>query len=384
MGGGGVGHRKVIGGWVVGSVAASLAMGQAPVQTPAHTSVQTPALQLERPLEVLTPWGQRVVPNLDNHVDLETCRQLRDGQAWAEGAEIGRRLRADFTAGRLRLERYPWRVLDGVHVLGHQGFEQLSYLIDTGDGLLLVDPSLDRWHEEWLAQIRLLGHQPSDVKWVLLTHAHIDHGQSAHRWKALGARLLVGAGDVRPMESCNRIVATWVEPQADGRCTPVTVDVPVHDGDVITLGRLALHALATPGHTPGSIALYFERAGRHVLISGDIALHNGRHAWMDNPFADWRQYLTSLEKLTRFSIDGQPVRFDVLLPGHGTIDLDQAQRSVNETLRVVRTLVARREAGERISWIEPYPWNWAQGQRCGPPATSPVGAPPHPAGPAQP
>lgn len=333
-----------------------LQLGAAAAQTRAAPDAQAP-------LTLRTPWGQRVAPNLDNYVDIQTYRTLKPGQAWAEGAALSRQLRDDYLAGRLAVERYPWRVADGVFVLGHAQMEQLIYLIDTGDGLLLVDPSLERWQDELIGEVRQLGYTPAQVKWVLLTHAHIDHGQSAHLWRRRGAQILIGEGDAHPLQSCNSVVATWVEPQADGRCTPCPVDQRIHDGDLLRLGRLTLHAIATPGHTPGSTAFYFERAGRGFLLSGDIALHNGRHAWMGNPYADWHQYLASLGKLADFTLEGRPVRFDVLLPGHGTVDLEQAHRSVIETQRIVRTLVARRDAGEKVDWIEPYPWNWAQGVR---------------------
>ncbi|MFO1410847.1 MAG: MBL fold metallo-hydrolase, partial [Steroidobacteraceae bacterium] len=298
--------------------------------------------------------------------EIETWRHLRPGQPWSEGAELAARLRADYAAGRLALRRYPWRVGDGIYALGDAQMEQQTYLIDTGAGLLLVDPSLDIWQDEILGQIRALGFRAEAVKWVLMTHCHIDHGQSCHAWRQRGARILIGDGDAHPLETCNSVVATWVEPQANGRCTPCPVDERVHDGDVLKFGTLTVHAIATPGHTPGSTVFYFERGGRHYLVSGDIALHNGRHAWMGNPYADWGQYLASLGKLVDFSLDGQPRRFDVLLPGHGTVDLDMASRSVAETQRVVRDILARRAAGEQVEWIEPYPWNWSQGVSYGP------------------
>src|SRR5215472_9257214 len=122
----------------------------------------------------------------------------------------------------------------------------------------------------------------------------------------------------------------------------------------------------TPGHTPGSTCYYLFVDGKHILFSGDIALHNGRHAWMGNPYANWGQYLDSLNKLANFTMEGKPIRFDVLLPGHGTVDMDSGQRSIEETVKVVRNIVARRGSGEIIDWIDPYPWNWEQGITYGP------------------
>lgn len=315
---------------------------------------------IDEPLEVVTPWGQHVQPNLDDYISLERMRSLAPGEPWVADDALARRLRTEAVAGRLAVERYPRRLATGVYVLGHAGFEQLSYLLDTGAGLVLVDPSLEAWQDELRAQVRALGHAPAEVKWVLLTHAHIDHGQAAHLWRRAGARLLAGEGDAQPLESCNSIVATWVEPQAGGRCTPTPVDQRLHDGDILRLGALRIDVIAAPGHTPGSTAYRFAREGREFLLSGDVALHDGRHAWMANPYADWAQYRASLAKLAHFSIEGHPVAFDVLLPGHGTIDLDMAQRSIRETLRIVDWIMARRAAGEDVDWIEPYAWHWRE------------------------
>jgi hypothetical protein len=58
---------------------------------------------------------------------------------------------------------------------------------------------------------------------------------------------------------------------------------------------------------------------------------------------------------------GKDIRFDLLLPGHGTVDLENGQRSVEQTATIVRNIVARRKSGEKIDWVDPYPWNWLQG-----------------------
>jgi len=239
--------------------------------------------------------------------------------------------------------------------------EQQIYLVDTAQELLLIDPSFDAWQDDLLVEIHLLGYDTSQVKWVLLTHCHIDHSQSCHAWHERGTKIVVGDPDAHAVETCNALVATWVEPEAQGHCTPSPVDQHVYHGDTLTFGNLTLHAIWTPGHTPGATCYYLFRNNKHILISGDIVLHNGRHAWMGNPYADWGQYLTSLNKLADFALEGKPIGFDVLLPGHGTVDMDDAQRLVEETVRVVRDIVARRNAGEKIDWIDPYPWNWKQG-----------------------
>lgn len=312
------------------------------------------------PVSALTPWGQRIAPTVDTLADIAIWNALKPGQFWAEGRAAGDAVRRDYGAGKIPLSRSSWTVIDGVWAIGPWNSEQNIYLIDSGQGLVLIDPSLDAYQDEVLAQIAGLGFRPEQVKWVVLTHCHIDHAQSCQQWKARGAKVIIGAGDAPELAACSDVVAKDFDPRAKGKCTPCAADQRLNDGDVLRFGNLALHAIANPGHTPGSTSFAFQRGGKWLLLSGDIALHNGRHAWTGGTKADWGLYLSSLGKLARWSFAGKPVRFDLLLPGHGTIDLDQGQRSVEQTERVVQHIVTRRAAGEKIGWVEAYPFAWEQ------------------------
>lgn len=312
------------------------------------------------PVITQTPWGQRVAATVDTLADIAAWRALQPGQDWDAGMGAAERVRRDYAAGKLASSRTPWTIAPGVWAIGPWNTEQNIYLIDTGAGLALVDPSLEAFQPEVLAQIAGLGFRPEQVKWVVLTHCHSDHSQSCHQWKARGAQVIVGAGDAPELAACSDVVAKDFDPRGKGRCTPCKVDRTVADGDVLRLGNLALHAIASPGHTPGSTSFAFQRGGKWLLLSGDIALHNGRHAWMDGTKADWGQYLASLEKLARWSKDGRPVRFDLLLPGHGTIDLADGHRSVEQTRRVVQEIVTRRAGGDKLMWLDAYPFAWRQ------------------------
>lgn len=315
-----------------------------------------------QPVVVQTPWGQRVVPTIDTLADIAVWQSLKPGQPWSAGAAHSKQVRADYAAGRIKLSRAPWTVAEGVWAIGPWNTEQQIYLIDTGQGLVLVDPSLDAYQDEVLAQIRGLGFMAEQVKWVVLTHCHIDHGQSCHQWKARGAKIIIGKGDAAAMAQCSDLLAAWFVPQAKNRCTPCQADIRVAGGQVLQLGNLTLHAIGNPGHTPGSTSFAFQRAGKWHLLSGDIALHNGRHAWMGNRYADWDQYLASLSKLARYSVAGRPVKFDVLLPGHGAVDLEMGQRSIEQTERIVASIVARRAGRDEVGWVAAYPWGWEQQQ----------------------
>ena len=166
-----------------------------------------------------------MVPDLDTYIQMEKYRSLKPGQPWAAAESIGKRLTADYRSGALKLRRYPWRVVDGVYALGPNRDQmppsddsitpdlgQGIYLIDTGKGLALVDPSYDLLLPVLAAQIESLGFGVGDVHWILLTHCHFDHAQSCHLWR--GARRGdSGAGWRRRLDRkggrwyCGRIVA---------------------------------------------------------------------------------------------------------------------------------------------------------------------------------
>src|SRR5215469_7070093 len=124
------------------------------------------------PVVTETPWGQHVVPTIDTYIDIQTYERLKPGQGWSEGEPLAKKLQEDYRAGNLKLRRYPWRIVEGVYALGRDTMEQQIYLLDTGEGLLLIDPSFDAWQDDLLGEIRALGYNPSQVEWVLLTHCH--------------------------------------------------------------------------------------------------------------------------------------------------------------------------------------------------------------------
>lgn len=89
---------------------------------------------------------------------------------------------------------------------------------------------------------------------------------------------------------------------------------------------------------------------------------------MGAAYSDWNEYLDSLRKLTQFTpamelAHNNTARYDILMPGHGAIDLEDGIRSVQETLRVVEEIVKRRDTGEDISGLDPFQWNWESDMR---------------------
>ncbi|QYG92312.1 MBL fold metallo-hydrolase [Iamia sp. SCSIO 61187] len=151
---------------------------------------------------------------------------------------------------------------------------------ETGDAVLL-DAANE--HERLLDLCRALG-----VRRVLETHGHWDHIQAVPALRDAGYDVAVTEADAGMLPS---------------------YDSTIDDEDVIEVGRLRLHALHTPGHTPGSVCFTVE--GTPLLFSGDTLFPGGP----GNTSFEGGDFVTIMRSLTDrlFTLPDETV----VLPGHG-------------------------------------------------------------------
>lgn len=203
-------------------------------------------------------------------------------------------------------------VVPGVHQLSPVPGVN-TYLFDAG-GLTLVDAGVSGSAPAILKAIAELGHQPRDLKRIIVTHCHTDHyGALAEMKRQTGARVVmhpIDAKEVRqgtigrrmsfrgPFTIFNGIFA--------GRASmePAEVEDEVEEGDTLPGG---LRVVETPGHSDGHISLLWPDKG--LLIAGDTCWHLTRLAHM--PFyVDFEEAKQSLKKLVGLD-------FEVATFGHG-------------------------------------------------------------------
>lgn len=144
----------------------------------------------------------------------------------------------------------PLRISDNVWQIGTASLTSL--LVKTPDGLVLIDGGMPQQSTLTLDNIRRLGMNPSDVRYIFHSHAHIDHaGPLAAIREATGATLVSnaesaallqrgGAGDLHFGDRMNY--------------RPAHADRLVQDGETIELGAMVFTVHFTPGHTPGSMS----------------------------------------------------------------------------------------------------------------------------------
>jgi metallo-beta-lactamase class B len=169
----------------------------------------------------------------------------------------------------------PFRIVGNIHYVGTYGLA--SYLVTTPDGHLLIDTGLPEANAQIKANIAKLGFKVADIKYLLNTHAHLDHtGGLAELKQETGAQLVAGERD-RPLLEGGYYPGQ--ESVKELRFPPVKVDRPVKDGDTVRLGGVTLTAHATPGHSPGctswSLNVKDGDTVRSALVfcSGTVALN---------------------------------------------------------------------------------------------------------------
>jgi metallo-beta-lactamase class B len=169
----------------------------------------------------------------------------------------------------------PFRMIGNVYYVGTEGLA--SYLITSPQGHVLVDTVMPDATSQIKANIEKLGFKITDIKYLLNTHAHIDHtGGLAEMKAASGAQLVAGEAD-KPLLEGGYYPGAREETALN--FPPVKVDRTVREGDKVTIGDVTLIARETPGHSPGCTSWEFSLkdgdATRSALIfcSGTVALN---------------------------------------------------------------------------------------------------------------
>jgi len=149
-------------------------------------------------------------------------------------------------SGRWNKPFAPFTIIGNIHYVGAEGAS--AFLITTPKGHILIDGILAQSVPQIIANIRTLGFDIHDVKYLLNSHAHIDHaGGLAGLQRASGAKMVASAADRPTLEAG----AISFGPTKDMPFPPIRVDRVVGDGDRITLSGVTLTAHMTPGHTQG-------------------------------------------------------------------------------------------------------------------------------------
>ena len=149
---------------------------------------------------------------------------------------------------------------NAVYYVGSKGLA--VYLIQTIDGLILIDGGMPGQAEDILVSIRKLGFDPKDIKILLNSHAHMDHsGGLAEIKRQTGAKLIASAGDKPELESGFYL---GFEDRPEFNSHPVKVDQVIAHEEELKLGNTVLRPFITPGHTRGCTSWVMEMKNPEV------------------------------------------------------------------------------------------------------------------------
>jgi len=206
----------------------------------------------------------------------------------------------------------PHKIAGNLYYVGSK--DLASYLVATPEGHILINSSLESSVPLIRASVEELGFQFTDVKILLISHAHSDHcAGSAEILKLTKAQYCVMTEDAEAVENGgpkrSRLMASYLQ------FPPAKVDRRLKDGDTVSLGGSTLTARLTPGHTPGCTTWTMEvaEAGRSLkaVIIGSPNVNPGyrlvNNAEYPNMAADYERTFAVLK--------GLPV--DLFLGAHG-------------------------------------------------------------------
>ncbi len=159
----------------------------------------------------------------------------------------------------------PFRVHGNTWYVGTAGLSSL--LIETDDGLILIDGGLPQSAALIDASIRNLGFDTLDVKAILVSHAHYDHaGGVAALQRFTGAKVFAGQLALETLATGRLTVddPQYVADSDKGDFPAIRQLVAVGDGEVVTIGSVDVKAVYTPGHTPGSTSWTWQSCALNV------------------------------------------------------------------------------------------------------------------------
>ncbi len=170
--------------------------------------------------------------------------------------------------------------------------------------------------------LAILKNERLTVKQIVITHAHIGHVGGAMKLKAAtGAPILLNKNDQALLKMLD-VQASWIGMRAPGE---VKVDESADEGSLVKAGSITGNVIHTPGHTEGSICVYFPE--QNTLIAGDT-LFAGSIGRTDLPGGSFDKIMRSLHNQVLALPDETQV-----VPGHGPITTIGEERESNPFLQ---------------------------------------------------
>ncbi len=212
------------------------------------------------------------------------------------------------------------------------------YAIQDEDGLTLIDTGLASAVPKIVKELKTISREPTDIKRIIITHAHPDHIGGLPKLKELsGAQVLCGhrekpyvAGSiyapVAPKKDLKGLLK--LVPFKPQKIVGTPVDEVLHSWETLPMVMGGLQVIDTPGHSPGAISLW--QPHWRMLFCGDVVMNAPKLRLPFAPFtADMRENIRSLQRISEL----EP---SLICFGHGPPLLTDAAPQLRNLFRAVR------------------------------------------------
>lgn len=202
----------------------------------------------------------------------------------------------------------PFKIYGNLYYVGDSWV--CVHIVDTGDGLLMFDAGNCGGEAMLIHSIWKLGFNPADVKWIILSHGHVDHFGAVNFFKRMfGTKIYIGKPDSKMIKEQPYLSVI----HESGNCTNelFEIDYEIKDGDLLKFGNTEIKFYLVPGHTEGCIACFFDITDnndtKRVGYYGGFGFNTLQKDFLidieDTSFNMRKLYLQSIKKVCDEKVD---------------------------------------------------------------------------------
>jgi hydroxyacylglutathione hydrolase len=184
---------------------------------------------------------------------------------------------------------------------------------------VLIDPGHSKFIEPLFSQMEEDGLSPDAIDLIVSTHSHPDHLEGLATFLDKPTKAAMSKEEERYLYETGRLLFEMMGQPLPG----FRIDFYLKEGSLHLAGN-RFDIIHTPGHSPGSLSIYWPE--RKALFTGDVVFCGGVGR-TDFPEGNSRQLMASIERLSQLETD-------ILLPGHGEIIL--GRKAVIENFEAIR------------------------------------------------
>lgn len=216
------------------------------------------------------------------------------------------------------------KVCDGVYAYIWRGvFENNCNTFYLGEPFnMFIDPGLAKYVDMRFADMKKDGIDTDAIRHVVATHSHPDHFEGCHQFMGNGPKVAMHKEEIAFLNE----IGPQFFAMFGMKFPKFTFDIELEEGPW-KIGNEVLHVYKTPGHSPGSVCLYWE--SKKVLICGDLIFKEsvGR---TDFPGGSSRLLKESIQRMRELDID-------YLLPGH--MDIVVGKNNIKKNFELIEKYI---------------------------------------------